>query len=103
MNIREFHNDLQATLGIFLLQIDCRVWFDRWSEIFRFRLLGRIVTLDPQIVGPVAEIEGPECHIPQWNGSIDYAFDEWIKTFVSVWMKVVDVTRDPGDGWRTVR
>ena len=67
MNIGEFYYDLQATLAVFLLQINRRVWFSRWFEIFRLRLLDRFIIrsriVNPQIVRPVARIEGPKSNI----------------------------------------
>ena len=100
MNICEFHNDLQATLGIILLQIDCRVWFNGWFEYFRFRLLDMLVIksaiLNPHILEPVTKIGGPKRHIPQWNGSINYALNESIEIFVFEWVKVVNITRNSG-------
>ena len=68
MNICEFYNDLQATLSVFLLQIDGRVWFSRWLEYIRLRLLDQIIIrfaiVNPQIARPVAKFEGPKCQIP---------------------------------------
>ena len=68
MNISEFDNDLQATLSVFLLQIDCQVWFSRWMEFIRLRLLDRIVKrsviVNPQIARPVTKLEGLKCQIP---------------------------------------